>query len=106
LRIDTDIRELQLRRTRIPACWRVDRLQICRNVLRIVGIGCENLLVQVDSDSVTMALVDSVIVTGCLHLAFIFQGGWMGQGKGVVSSFWLEPKNHGVGASFRLEPEN
>jgi hypothetical protein len=32
-------------------------------------------------------LVDSVTVTGCLHLEFIFQGGWMGQGKGVVASF-------------------
>jgi hypothetical protein len=30
----------------------------------------------------------------------------MGQGKGVVSSFRLEMKNQGVGASFRLEPEN
>jgi hypothetical protein len=24
---------------------------------------------------------------------FIFQGGWMGQGKGVVASFQLEPEN-------------
>jgi len=30
----------------------------------------------------------------------------MGQGKGVVSSFWLESKNQGVGASFRLELDN
>jgi hypothetical protein len=36
----------------------------------------------------------------------IFQGGRMGQGKGVVASFWLELENQGVGASFRLEPEN
>jgi hypothetical protein len=53
-----------------------------------------------------VAVVDSVTVTGCLHLAFIFQGGWMGQGKGVVASFWLVPENQGVGASFRLDPEN
>jgi hypothetical protein len=30
----------------------------------------------------------------------------MGQGKGVVASFQLVLENQGVGASFRLEPEN
>ena len=50
--------------------------------------------------SVTVAEV----VTGLSTV--IFQGGWMGQGKGVVSSFWFELKNQGVGASFRLDPEN
>jgi hypothetical protein len=64
------------------------------------------VLVQVDSDRVTVAVIDSVTVTGCSHLEFIFQGGWMGQGKGVVASFQLVPENQGVGASFRLEPEN
>jgi hypothetical protein len=29
----------------------------------------------------------------------------MGQGKGVVASFWLEIKNLGVGSSCRLEPK-
>jgi hypothetical protein len=54
---------------------------------RLIGTGCYRLLVQVDSDRLTVAVFDSV--TGCLHLAFIFQGGWMGQGKGVVASFRL-----------------
>jgi hypothetical protein len=53
-----------------------------------------------------VAVIDSVTVTGCSHLTFIFQGGWMGQGKGVVASFGWSQKNQGVGASFRLEPEN
>jgi hypothetical protein len=53
-----------------------------------------------------VVVVDSVTVTGCLHLEFIFQGGRMGQGKGVVASFRLVPENQGVGASFRLDPEN
>jgi hypothetical protein len=44
-------------------------------------------LVQVDSDRVTVAVVDSVTVTSCLHLEFIFQGGRTRQGKGVVASF-------------------
>jgi hypothetical protein len=30
----------------------------------------------------------------------------MGQGKGVVFSFQLEPENQGVGASFRLDLKN
>jgi hypothetical protein len=30
----------------------------------------------------------------------------MGQGKGVVASFRLMSVNQGVGASFRLDPEN
>jgi hypothetical protein len=47
---------------------------------RFIGTGCYRLLVQVDSDRLTVEVVDSVIVTGCKHLAFIFQGGWMGQG--------------------------
>jgi hypothetical protein len=45
-----------------------------------------------------------VVVTG--WSTFIFQGGRMGQGKGVVASFWLVSENQGVGASFRLEPVN
>jgi hypothetical protein len=40
------------------------------------------------------------------HLTLIFQGGWMGQGKGVVASFWLVSENQKFGASFKLEPEN
>jgi hypothetical protein len=47
---------------------------------RLIGTGCYRLLVQVDSDRLTVVVVDSVTVTGCLHLEFIFQGGWMGQG--------------------------
>ena len=46
-------------------------------------------LLQVDSDRLIVAMVDLVTVTGCLHLAFIFQHKRMGQGKGVVSSFRL-----------------
>jgi hypothetical protein len=42
-----------------------------------------------------VAVVDSVTVTGCLHLAFIFQGGWTGQGHVVVATFRLYPKNLG-----------
>jgi len=44
-------------------------------------------------------------VAGCLHLKFIFQGGWIGQGNGVVASFQLVLENQGVGDSFRLDPE-
>jgi hypothetical protein len=51
------------------------------------------VLVQVDSDRVTVEVIDSVKVTGCLHLTFIFQDGWMGQGKGVIASFWLVSEN-------------
>jgi hypothetical protein len=36
------------------------------------------LLVQVDWYKLIVAVVDSVTVTSCLHLAFIFQGGWTG----------------------------
>jgi hypothetical protein len=53
-----------------------------------------------------VVVVDSVTMTSCLHLEFIFQGGWTGQGKGVVASFRLVSENQGVGASFKLEPEN
>jgi hypothetical protein len=56
---------------------------------RLIGTGCYRLLVQVDSDRLTVAVVDSVTVTGCLHLEFIFQGGWMGQGQVVVATFRL-----------------
>ena len=56
---------------------------------RLIGIGCYRLLVQVDSDRLTVEVVDSVTVTCCLHLAFIFQGGWMGKGKVVVATFLL-----------------
>jgi hypothetical protein len=65
-------------------------------------IGCWNKLVHVYSGifhSDSVAVVSSV-------LTFIFQGGWTGQGKGVVSSFRLVLENQGVGASFRLDPEN
>jgi hypothetical protein len=44
------------------------------------------VVVQVGSDRVTVVVNYSVTVTGCLHLSFIFQGGWMGKGKGVVAS--------------------
>jgi hypothetical protein len=44
------------------------------------GTSWFRLLVQFDSDKLTMEVVDSVTVIGCLHLSFIFQGGWMGQG--------------------------
>jgi hypothetical protein len=53
-----------------------------------------------------MIVIDSVTKTGCSHLAFIFQGSRTGQGKGIVSSFQLVLENQGVGASFRLDPEN
>jgi hypothetical protein len=36
-----------------------------------------------------VAVVDSVTVTGCLHLEFIFQGGLTGQGQVVVATLWL-----------------
>jgi hypothetical protein len=52
---------------------------------RLIGIGSYRLLVQFESDRLTVEVVDSVIVTGCLHLAFIFQGGWTGQGQVVVA---------------------
>jgi hypothetical protein len=46
----------------------------------LLGIGCYMLSVQVDSDIVTMTMVDSATMIGCLHLALIFQGGGMGEG--------------------------
>jgi hypothetical protein len=64
--------------------------------------GCWHRLVQVYSG---ISHSDSVAVVSSF-LTLIFQGGWMGKGKGVVASFWLVPENQGVGASFRLEPEN
>jgi hypothetical protein len=69
-----DIHELQLRRMQIPTCCRVYRSWICRKYLRFVGIGCDN------SDIVTVAVVDSVIVTYCSHLVLIFQRSWTGKG--------------------------
>jgi hypothetical protein len=36
-------------------------------------------------------LTEFVVVT--VWSPFIFQGGRMGQGKGVVASFWLVPEN-------------
>ena len=58
--------------------------------IHVIGTGC---LVQVDwwvdSDKLTVAVVDSVTVTGCLHLEFIFLGDWMGKGKVVVATFRL-----------------
>jgi hypothetical protein len=64
-------------------CW--FRLLVQVVWCRLICTGCYRLLVQVDS----VAVVDSVTVTSCLHLAFIFQGGWMGQGQVVVATFWL-----------------
>jgi hypothetical protein len=65
-------------------------------LVQVIGTGClvqvdlyRLLQVQVDSDRLTVVVVDSVTVTGCLHLAFIFQGGWMGQGQVVVATFRL-----------------
>jgi hypothetical protein len=68
-------------------CW--FRLLVQVVWCRLIGTGCYRLLVQVDSDRLTVVVVDSVTVTGCLHLAFIFQGGWMGQGQVVVATFRL-----------------
>jgi hypothetical protein len=62
----------------------VDRLRICREVFeKKSGIGCDNisvvgLIVVFDSDN--YRLFDSMTMTRHLILAFIFQGGWMGQG--------------------------
>ena len=47
---------------------------------RLIRIGCYWLLVQVDNDRFRVVVVESGIVTSCLHLEFIFQGGWTGQG--------------------------
>ena len=41
-----------------------------------------------------------------LHLTLIFQGDGMGQGKGVVASFFISVVDQGVGSSFELDPEN
>jgi hypothetical protein len=42
-------------------------------------------------DSESYRLFDSVTVTGHLHLEFILQGGWMGQGKGLYPpSSWIQ----------------
>jgi hypothetical protein len=57
------------------ACCNIDRSWICRKYLKNIGTGCDMISVSCDSD-----IVDSVTMTGCLHLEFIFQGGWMGQG--------------------------
>jgi hypothetical protein len=46
-------------------------------LVQVIGTGC---LVQVDWYKLKVAVVDSMIVTGCLLLAFIFQGDWTGQG--------------------------
>jgi hypothetical protein len=46
---------------------------------KLIGTGCYRLLVQVNSDRLTVAVVDSVTVTCCVHLEFIFQSGWTGQ---------------------------
>jgi hypothetical protein len=54
---------------------------------------------------VQISHIDIVTVVSSV-LTFIFQSGRTGQGKGVVASFWLVPKNQGVGASFRLDPKN
>jgi hypothetical protein len=62
---------------------------------RLFGAG---LLVEVITSywyRLTLDVVDSVIVTGCLHLAFIFHGGWRGQGQVVVATFQLYLKNIG-----------
>jgi hypothetical protein len=58
------------------------------------------------NDRVTVAVVDSLKVTGCLHLTFIFQGDRTRQGNEVIASFRLVLENQGVGASFRLDLEN
>jgi hypothetical protein len=53
-----------------------------------------------------VAVVDSLKVTGCPHLTFIFQGDRTRQGNEVIASFRLVLENQGVGASFRLDLEN
>jgi hypothetical protein len=47
--------------------------------------------VTMDSDSDS----GQVIVVVTVWSTLIFQGGRMGQGKGVVASFWLVPENTG-----------
>ena len=63
-------------------------------LVQVIGTSCLvqvdwYRLLQVETDRLTVAVVDSVTVTGCLHLAFIFQGGWTGQGQVVVATFQL-----------------
>ena len=45
----------------------------------LVQVDWYRLLVEVDGDRLTVAVVDSVTMIGCLHLAFVFQGGWTRQ---------------------------
>jgi hypothetical protein len=71
----------------------------------IVAVIVTMILIVSENDSDSVCGSDSGRVhENCSTL--IFQGGRMGQGNGFVSSFWLEPENHGVRASFRLELEN
>jgi hypothetical protein len=53
-----------------------------------------------------MAVTMTIILVVRVWSTLIFQGKKMRKGKGVVSSFLLDPKNKGVGYSFRLELEN
>jgi hypothetical protein len=55
----------------------------------LVQVICTSCLVQVDWYRLKVAVVDSMKVTGCLHLEFIFQSGWTGQGQVVVATFRL-----------------
>jgi hypothetical protein len=61
-------------------------------LVQVIGTCC---LVQVDWYRLIVVVVYLVIVTGCLHLALICQGGWMGQGQVVEATFRLYPKNIG-----------
>jgi hypothetical protein len=51
-------------------CW--FRLLVQFVCCMLIGTVCYRLLVHVDSDRLIVALVDSVTVTGFLHLSFIF----------------------------------
>jgi hypothetical protein len=51
-------------------CWFMLLVQVVW--CRLIGTGCYKLLVQVDSDRLRVAVVDSVKVKCCLHLAFRF----------------------------------
>jgi hypothetical protein len=54
-------------------CW--FRLLVQVVWCRLIGTGCYRLLVQVVTGywyRLTVVVVDSVTVTGCLHLEFIF----------------------------------
>jgi hypothetical protein len=68
-------------------CW--FRLLVQVVSCRLIGTCCYRLLVHVDNDRLTVAVVDSVKVKSCLHSIFIFQGGWTGQGQVVVATFRL-----------------